>query len=509
MRYLPGMARAAQLRHGPLGMIHALRLPRRDGRMPGRDVVVVGTGVLGSAVSLAAADVGLDVTLVGPGEHQPGTASAAAGAMLGVLGEHTTAEQQATHGHADLLFRHTSALMWPDWLDRIAEHSGTRIPLDQGTVIIANLDHPPDRDNLDAVQHAAGLLGLPAEQVDPRHVPGLRPAPRHAPVAALSCPHEGWVDARDLLAALTTACRAHPRIHQVTGTVSRVLLSDRSPAAAGVLLDEGTRLGAGQVVLAAGAATAALLTPLASVTGPLPQILAAKGVSLMMDVPAEAQPPGVIRTPNRDFACGLHLVPRARDGLYVGATNRFTTTPGSGATAGEQLNLLHGLLHQFRVDLRTATITGVGWGNRPATTDGAPLIGPCELPGLLLATGTYRNGILMAPAVAGLITALLAGKSAPLDNPYQPVDRSRGSQTGQRLLVEGATQMAANFLDPDGTLPLDRETQLATTLGALLDLALSDDQTTQLSRTKLRDQLAAHPTVEGVGRIFDTWEDQA
>lgn len=473
--------------------------------MSGRDVVVVGTGALGLAVSLAAADAGLDVTLVGPGDNQPGTASAAAGAMLGVLGEHTTAEQRAPHGRADLQFRHASALMWPDWLDQIAEHSGTRIPLGQGTVLIANLDHPPDRDNLDAIADAAELLGLPVEQVDPRRVPGLRPAPRHAPVAALSCPREGWVDARSLLAALNSACRAHPRVHHVTGTVDRVLLSDRSRSAAGVILDEGTRLGAGQVVLAAGAATAAQLAPLAPIIGPLPQILTAKGVSLLMDVPVAAQPPGVIRTPNRDFACGLHLVPRAHGGLYVGATNRFTITPAGGPTAGEQLNLLHGLLHQFRVDLRTATVSDVVWGDRPATTDGVPLIGPCGLPGLLLATGTYRNGILMAPAVAGLITALLAGKSAPLDNPYQPIDRPRSAVARQRLFIDGATQMASTFLDPDGALPFDRETQLATTLGALLTLALGDDQT---SRKRLRDQLAAHPTVEGVCRIFDTWEAQ-
>jgi glycine oxidase len=88
-----------------------------------------------------------------------------------------------------------------------------------------------------------------------------------------------------------------------------------------------------------------------------------------MDIPTEAQPPVVLRTPNRGWACGLHLVPRGPGGLYVGATKRPTSAPATGVAAGEQLHLLHGLLHQFRSDLRTATISGIRWGpDRPRPT---------------------------------------------------------------------------------------------------------------------------------------------
>jgi glycine oxidase len=77
----------------------------------------------------------------------------------------------------------------------------------------------------------------------------------------------------------------------------------------------------------------------------------------------------VIRTPNRDFACGLHVIPPSRGGLYMGATNRFTTAPVTGPTAGEHLSLLHGLLHQFRVDLRTTTVKAcAGATGLPAPT---------------------------------------------------------------------------------------------------------------------------------------------
>lgn len=486
-------------------MIHGMR---------GHDVVVVGTGVLGMSIAGSAADAGLRVALVGPGYDTPGAASPASGAMLGVLGEHTIAEDDP----ADLVFRHKSALLWPSWLEVIEEHAGARVPVGHGTVLIANLDHPPDRDNLDAIRTAAGSLGLPVEDLDPRQVPGLRPAARYAPVAALACPREGWVAAGALLTCLDTVCRSHPGVHRVLGTARSVQVRADGSAATGVILDDGTRIAADRVVLAAGTATGALLAPLTALTGPLPAVLGARGVSLTMDVPEAAQPPMVIRTPNRDFACGLHLVPRGPGGLYVGATNRFsveatnrvTAAPAAGPTAGEHLTLLHGLLHQFRVDLRTAAVSGVHWGDRPASADGAALIGSCDLPGLLLATGTYRNGILMAPAVAAIVTAELLGDPEPMPNPYRPTVRSRRQRPDLRqLLADGAVHMTSVLLDPDGVLPFDREHQLGATLAGLLDLALGDGHNVDLHRRQLRAQLAAHPTVEGVCRIFDTWETRA
>ena len=88
--------------------------------MGGYEVVVVGTGVVGMAIAVAAADAGLRVALVGPGYNAGGAASPAAGAMLGVVGEYTVADQDMT----DLVFRHHSALLWPDWIEAITEHTG-------------------------------------------------------------------------------------------------------------------------------------------------------------------------------------------------------------------------------------------------------------------------------------------------------------------------------------------------------------------------------------------------
>ncbi|MBW8794657.1 MAG: FAD-dependent oxidoreductase [Streptomyces sp.] len=465
-----------------------------------RDVVVVGGGVLGMAVALGAADAGLRVTLVSPGCRTEGAASAAAGAMLGVLGEHTAEDTDP----ADLEFRFASAEMWPGWLAGLAEHTPSPVVLRRGTVVIANLDHPGDQDNLDAIERAAGHLGLRAQRLDPRHVPGLRPAPRHAPVAALACPDEGWVDADALLDALESASARHPRITTVPDTVRRVTVSPDGSRVTGVRLGAGGELPAAQVVLCAGAATGALLDGLTPPT--LPAVLPAKGVSMLLDVPVAEQPPMVIRTPNRDFACGLHLVPRAACGLYLGATNR--PGPAGGATTDEHLSLLHGLLHQFRTDLRTTAVREIRWGHRPATGDGKALLGPVGPEGLHLATGTYRNGVLMAPAVAAIVTAGLLDEPCPVPHPYAP-SRPRLQPSADlltHLLATGAEHMTSVFLDPGGTLPFDRQGQLASTLAALVNLALHpkpDAQTDEL-RENLRARVNDRPTLEGVCDLFNT-----
>jgi glycine/D-amino acid oxidase-like deaminating enzyme len=464
--------------------------------MSGHDVVVVGTGVVGMSIALAAAEAGLNVGLVGPGYDTDGAASRAAGAMLGVLGEHTATERNL----ADLRFRHESAARWPRWLDSIAEHTGTRVPTGDATVILANLDHTADRDNLRAIRAAAKTLEVPVEDLEPQDIPGLRPAPRHAPVAALLCPSEGWVDAPALMSALDTACETHWRIRRTRAEARGISLASDGRAA-GITLEDGRLVSGDSIVLAAGAATGDLLAPLADRTGPLPAVLAAKGVSLLLEVSEPAQPPVVVRTPNRDFACGLHMVPRGPGGLYVGATNRFADRNRAGATAGEQLNVLHGLLHQFRLDLAGARVTQVRWGHRPVCADGLPMIGRCDVPGLLIATGTYRNGVLMAPAIAEILTADLLGSPAPLEHHYQPRRTDRPDPAGLlRTLGDGAAQMASFLLGANEDLPFDRERHLTTALANLLELAFGDGPDSY--RELVRTELAGQPTVEGVGRIF-------
>lgn len=76
-------------------------------------------------------------------------------------------------------------------------------------------------------------------------------------MSALLCPQEGWVDTTALLSAMNTATQTHPRIERLDGTAAQVLVTDGR--AVGITLEDGTRLHAGALILAAGAATDGLL----------------------------------------------------------------------------------------------------------------------------------------------------------------------------------------------------------------------------------------------------------
>jgi glycine/D-amino acid oxidase-like deaminating enzyme len=111
-------------------------------------------------------------------------------------------------------------------------------------------------------------------------------------------------------------------------------------------------------------------------------------------------------------ASGAYLVPR-RDGLLlVGATtddvgfDKRVTPEGASQLLSRAQSVMPELQHE--------QIEGHWAGLRPATKDGLPILGPSPIPNFTLATGHYRNGILLAPATAQLIAAhLLHGANVP------------------------------------------------------------------------------------------------
>jgi glycine oxidase len=117
----------------------------------------------------------------------------------------------------------------------------------------------------------------------------------------------------------------------------------------------------------------------------------------------------------------LHVVSRGDD-VYVGATNRATSdiAATSDTTVAELLDLLWLSTRQLRTDLERAEVRGVLGGARPLSTDGRPLVGRTNVAGLALATGAYRNGVLLAPAIADIVADELSGRVPPGSTPFAP-----------------------------------------------------------------------------------------
>lgn len=465
--------------------------------LPPADVVVVGCGVVGLSTARSLAREGLSVVCVGPDHNEPGTASSAAGAMLGALGEVTT-DADGPADRAELAARVDALRRYPAFLAALTEDTGLQVEGGDGTLVIANLVNEADRDNLAAIDAAADEFGLVRESVAPTSIPALRPSRGYEAVAATYLPEEGWVDTDSLLTVLATDLARRPAVRHIRAEARELL--GGSGSVTGVRLDTGDTITAGAVVLAAGVGVQALLDTVDLAPG-LPKLLPGKGVSVRVtaDVPLSH----VIRTPNREFACGTHAVPRADGSIYLGATNRISNTPGStfSITPGELHALLHSAMHEINTGFRTAAFMSATFGLRPLTTDHHPLVGATSLPGLFVATGTYRNGILLAPLIAGIVTAEITGSDGPA-NPFAPDAEIRRSGPDKQTvaLERGMRDLVSFLVEPGGHLPYNRHRELRAFLQALGRGAMDPANSVELKR--LRDLLDTHPMPEMVPQAF-------
>ncbi|HVT41755.1 MAG TPA: glycine oxidase ThiO [Acidimicrobiales bacterium] len=365
-------------------------------------VQVVGGGVIGLACAWDLARNGHDVTLVAPAPGRDGASWVAAG-MLAPVTEAQFGESALT---ALLL---EGAQLWPAFAAALEGATGQPIGYETtGTVTVA-LD-ASDRASLDdllAYQHSLGLVAERRSASACRQlVPALSPALR----GGIEVPGDHAVDNRALLGALTAACLAAG----VRMVAARVRAVEPGPA---LVLEDGRRIGSDHVVLAAG-------TGLAHIEGlaqaGLPPLRPVKGHILRLGPSGGAAgpaPPLLTRTV-RGLVRGrsVYLVPRRDGSLVVGATVE---------ERGEDMVVQAGAVHDLLCDAR-AVVPGIDElplleavaGLRPATPDNTPRIGWTALDGVVVATGHYRNGILLAPLTAAAVVDLLGRR------PVAPVVRA-------------------------------------------------------------------------------------
>ncbi len=323
-------------------------------------VIVVGAGVFGLATGLALAEAGFRVRLVA--ETVPGrTASGVAAGMLAPAFE-SVLDRPATDS---LRLLCASRDLWPGLAGRLGA------PLDRSGAAAVG----PDAwlEDLQAQLEALGLEARDAGRAEMQTwTPGLAPRFRRA----LVTPEDWRIEPQDALAAMAS------RLKDLGGTMEAGAL------AAGDLADF-----SGPVVLATGAdRRLSALAPELALLSPI------KGQILWR--PDRAPPGRVIRTP------GAYLL-GSGGGLLAGATmeagreDLAADLPAQASLRGALARVIPGLPPE-------------GWetrvGVRAASPDGLPLVGPSVRPGVFLAVGARRNGWLLAPLVADIVTAAVTGK---------------------------------------------------------------------------------------------------
>jgi glycine oxidase len=385
------------------------RTPARSSDAPASDarasdVLVIGGGIIGLVTAWRAAQRGFTVAVVDP-EPGGGAARVAAGMLSAVTELH--------YGEQTLLgLNLASARRYPDFAAELTEASGQDLGYRRcGTLAVAlDADDRAHLRELHALQHRSGLesewlSGRECRRLEPMLAPGVR--------GGLRVDGDHQIDPRRLAKALVTACeRAGVEFHR-TWAERLTVVRDR---ATGVVTTGGEQLAAGQVVLAAGSLSGKLPGVPADV---LPPVRPVKGQVLRLTVPKRYAPflSRTVRAVVRGSQ--VYLVPRENGELVVGATSEelgWDTT----VTAGGVYELLRDA-HELVPGITELPLTETRAGLRPGSPDNAPLLGPTALDGLLLATGHYRNGVLLTPVTGDAMAHVLTTGELPEEaRPFTP-----------------------------------------------------------------------------------------
>ncbi len=376
------------------------RMARRTNSRNTADVLIIGGGIIGASIAFRLAHAHLKVTVLDRGE--PGAeATAAAAGMLAPQGEMVEPKE-----FSDLCF--ASRDLYPRFVAEVEEMSGQRVGYRRDGSLLVALTEQQEAE-LRGLHQTQTRQGFQIELWEPgevaRRLPGLASDLR----VGVFVPRDHWVDNERLMHALLECCLRLKVRGVFRHNVAKInLRGSRIESVEAVSSERGTtaKFSAESYILSAGCWSGELAAPL-GLNLPLQPC---HGQMLEFDAPAEL--PMVVRA-------GInYLVPRSERRVVVGTTAEYIGFEK--AVTGEGLkSLLEGavrlapLVKSFRFRRAWA-------GLRPDTADHLPILGQSPIENLLLATGHFRNGILLAPVTAQVISELLltGTTSYPLE-PYR------------------------------------------------------------------------------------------
>jgi glycine oxidase len=362
-------------------------------------IVIAGGGVIGLSIAWRAAQQGFTVTVADPA---PGSgASHAAAGMLTPVAEAAYAEEHL------LRLGLASLNRYPTFIEELTELTGQPSGFRRTGTLQVAYDHD-DRAVIEETRQLQEKFGVAAERLTARECRELEPMLAPEINGGLFTAGDGSVDPRLLVSALLTA------VAKAGVTLTRQLVTTVRPHEA--TLADGTTLTADWIVIAAGHASARLADiPVRPVKG---QILRLRGEPLLTRCVR-----GIVR------GARVYLVPRTPfpttggGELVVGATQEDMGAD-TRVTAGGVWELLRDAraLLPGITELEFAEAVA---GLRPGTPDNAPVLGPSGLDGVLLATGHFRAGVLLAPITADLITNFMTSNTKRVVETLQPFTLDR------------------------------------------------------------------------------------
>jgi glycine oxidase len=329
------------------------------------DAIVIGAGIIGLTLAIELNKLGLRVLVAEKGEPGRESSWAAGGMLVDCPGE-TSPEL--------LDLATASARMYPEFVHELQDESRLKIDLRSvGTIVLA---HTETELHLGPVEFEPALyadgwtaLYLQERCVDPRH-----------------------------LTAAAVAAARHRGIDFSSG--DHVLSLEVADGKASGIRTNKTKFAAGTVVNCAGA-WAGQIGPHLFPTRPV------KGQMLCVVMPEQEMVRHVIRTPD------VYLIPRSDGRMLIGAT--VEEAGFDKQTVPETILKLREKAIDLVPRLAKAKILEAWAGLRPGTPDKLPILGLTSTPGYFVATGHFRDGILLAPITARLMGQIMTGQTPQLD----------------------------------------------------------------------------------------------
>lgn len=366
------------------------------------EVVVIGGGIIGCSIALRLAQAKLSVCVLDRGAPGAEASSAAAG-MLAPQGETVSPDAFFDLGAA-------SRDLYPNFVAEIEELSGQDVGYRRDGELLVARDDEEGRA-LDEIYEGQTNYGLPLEKLSGndvrRHVPGASPEIS----SGLFVAGDHRLDNERLARAIVEACRRLGVTFCAQTTVTKI-----HPSADGRVEGVEACAGAGgasltfrgdRFVLSAGSWSGELMAPL-GVRAPLRPC---RGQIIEFEAPTEF--PHVVRAGHH------YLVPRSNRRVLAGTTMEYVgfekEVTGEGLRSIiEGISRMAPMVKEFRFRRAWA-------GFRPDTPDHLPILGLGNYENFVFATGHFRNGILMAPITAQLISELmLSGSTSRPIEAYRP-----------------------------------------------------------------------------------------
>lgn len=351
-------------------------------------MIVLGAGVIGSAIAFELSSTGHRVRVIDARAPGRGATQASAGVLSPYIEGHDS-EALSALGRRSLD-------LYDDFIARIGQASGRSLVYERtGSMEVALQTDDAERLKASAVRLRGS--GVDVQWLDAPAIAAAEPALSSSAIGAIFTPIHGFVGAMDLTNALVAGATRQGAIFE-HGT--RALAIEPSGGMLRVDTDAG-RWEAERVVLAAGswsgqiATTGADAVPVRPIRGQL-LVLRQREATLRHVI----------------WGRDCYIVPWPDGTVLVGAT-----VEDVGFDEGATVQGVGGLMRAAEAlvpALREAAFVGVRVGLRPAGPDELPLVGASSrVPGLIHASGHFRNGVLLAPITAALVREIVGGSADP------------------------------------------------------------------------------------------------